>query len=190
MNKLDIIKTYIFEPNYNKYEYTIGSCDLLKIFYRFTFYNYSDYLKIKIIKKNYIICSYFNHHENWNTNDKIKNYDNTKIDINHIINSNFYNYDLKINDNSITKKIDDNTHIVYDNTKYIFKNNIIKTQRHHVLFNLKNYCIKYHYYKEYITYYINYYTIIYNINKNNIMYKEYNYNKILYNFSRNFMIII
>ena len=80
----DIIKTYIFEPNYNKYEYTIGSCDLLKIFYRFTFYNYSDYLKIKIIKKNYIICSYFNHHENWNTNDKIKNYDNTKIDINHI----------------------------------------------------------------------------------------------------------
>jgi len=110
MNKLDIIKTYIFEPNYYKYEYTIGSCDLLKILYNneiiytFTFYNYSDYLKIKIIKQNYIICSYFNYDTKRNFIDKIKNYDNTKIDI--INGYKTYNCDLKISNNTITKKID------------------------------------------------------------------------------------
>ena len=189
MNKEDIIKTY--NPKYYDFEKKDGY-NLLKIFHNYeiiyTLYNYSAYLKIKIIKQNYIIRSYFNYNENKNTIDKIKNYDNTKININDHIDYDDYNFDLKITDNGIIKKIDNNIYILYFYKKYIIKDNNIKAIRirQHNFFNSKYYYIKY-----YNTYNINYCIIIYNsINKNYTMYNAYNYNTIFCNFSRNFMIII
>ena len=189
MNKLDIIKTYIFEPNYYKHDYTIDHFDLLKIFYNYEiyilFYTFSDYLKIKKIKHNYIIYSYFTYDTKRNFIDKIKNYDNTKIDI--INGYKTYNCDLKISNNTITKKIDKDIYIIY----YLIKEGLnIRKIKHHYFFNSK-----YYYNKYYNTYYINYFIIIYN--KNNINIKLINIfyipnklNTIFCNISRNFMLII
>ena len=87
MSKTDIIKTYNFEPNYYEYEKQ-NYYSLLKIFnnniymyiyikiYNDTFYKTKQ---IKQIKQNYIIFSYFIYYKNIII--KVKNYDNTKINI-------------------------------------------------------------------------------------------------------------
>jgi len=185
MVKTDIIKTYIFEPNYiynKKYDY----CEIFKIFNNnlilyIKIYYETCYYKIKQIKQNYIIYSYFNYNDNKTTFTKVKNYDNTNIDINTFINfNNIFNFDLKITNNCITKKIDkiNNLYIIKDiNIKYV--NNI--AIRKHTYFNSKHY-----YSKKYITYYINYYIIIYL----DITYKSQKYNIILCNHNRYFMLFI
>ena len=189
MIKTDIIKTYIFEPNYYKYDQPNIHWEFLKI-YNNNNLNYilsikifkSEYYKTKQIKQNYVIFSYLK--SNKNTFSKVKNYDNTKIDIiydngyDHAI----FNYDLNIADNCITKKIDKDIYITYFHKKYI--NN--KAIRIHYFYNSKH-C----YAKKYITYYINYYIIInFNIKYIDLTNKLRNCNTIFCNFSRNFMLFI
>ena len=182
MFKIDIIKTYIFEPNYYKNENQIIYWDCLRIFnnnnilYLYIEINNNICYKTKQIKKNYIIFSYLNYYS------KLKNYDNTKneIDINNCFYKiNNYDFDIKINNYTIIKKIDNNIYIIkYKIIRYI--NN--KVIRNHSFFNSK-----YKYYKHYITYYINYYIIIYNNIKRN---KSRKCNTIFCNYSRNFMLFI
>ena len=130
MNKSDIIKTYIFEPHYYEYEKPNIYCEFLKIFnnnyilyIHIHIYNLT-YLKTKQIKDNYVI-SYVNHYKTRNIITKVKNYDNTKIDIRHNIfyNNNIYNYDISITNNFITKKI---IKKLTKNIYIIYKKNIIK----------------------------------------------------------------
>jgi len=77
MIKTDIIKTYIFEPKYYEYEKQ-NYYYILKIFNNNILYNNNCY-KTKKIKQNYIIFSYFIYYKNIII--KVKNYDNTKINI-------------------------------------------------------------------------------------------------------------
>ena len=188
MFKSDIIKTYILEPNYYEYETKnyYDEYEYLKIFNN----NYISYINILIdyntcckrkqIKPNYIIIFYFNYYTNDIIVSKIKNYDNTKIDINTYYDFNIYNFDLLIKNNKIIKKIDKNIFII----KYI--NNKAKAIRKHKFYNSK-----YYYSKKYITYYLNYYIIIYNdIKKNYIENYWLRCNTIFCNFSRNFMLFI
>ena len=184
MFKTDIIKTYIFEPNYYEYEDEDIYWDCLRIFNNNILYLYIEInnnicYKTKQIKKNYIIFSYLNYYS------KLKNYDNTKneIDINNCFYKiNNYDFDIKINNYTIIKKIDNNI--------YIIKDKIIRCINNKVIRNHKFYNSKYFYSKKYITYYINYYIIIYNnINKNSIE-NRVNCNTIFCNFSRNFMLFI
>ena len=185
MFKTDIIKTYILEPNYYEYEKQ-NYYDILKIFnnnnlylYLYIGINNNICYKNKQIKQNYIILSHFNYY------NKLKNYDNTKNEIN-IINcydkNNNYEYDIKISNYTIIKKIDNNIYIVKVNIIKYINNNAI---RNHAFFNSKYKCYKY-----YITYYINYYIIIYNNINKNCNSKLQNYNTIFCNYSRNFMLFI
>ena len=188
MIKTDIIKTYIFEPNYHEYEKEYDNYEIFKIFnninYRLEYIIYNIcYWKNKQIKQNYAVSLYFSCDKNKIHFTKLKNYDNTKIDINTFYSYSIYNCDLKITNNEITKKIDKYIYI----TKYI--NNKTKAIRKHTFFNSK-YC----YSKRYISYYINYYIIIFfNIQFINIInkaHKAHKYNIIFCNFSRNFMLFI
>jgi len=188
MFKTDIIKTYIFKPNY--YEYVkYNSWTFLKIFNNnilylcIKIYNFINYFKTKKINKNYIIISYFNHSENKISCTKIKKYDITMIDI--ISGCTPYNFDLKISDGIITKKIDNNIYIIYYYKKYIIKDGYYKAIKRHKFYNSKYYCYKY-----YNRYYINYYIIINLDIKYNIINKAHKFNTIFCNFSRNFIIII
>jgi len=124
-------------------------------------YNFTNYYKTKKIKPNYIIYMYFNYRENKTIINKVKNYDNTKIDIINGYYDSYFNFDLKITKNKIIKKLDKEIYITYYQKIYILKDNNIKAIRHHEFYNHKI-----GYLKKYITYYINYYIIIYiNIKK-------------------------
>ena len=188
MFRIDIIKTYFYEPNYNFYEKNYDILHILKIFNNnnyilnlyITIFKSEDYRKNKKIKDNYIISSYVNYNKNKISFNKIKNYDNTKIDIDNYYNNYYNNTDLRINNNKIFKKIDKNIFIIYYYKKYC-----LKAIRHHELFNSK-----YIYFKKYISYYINYYIIIYNDIKNNNIENRLHCNTIFCNYSRNFMLFI
>ena len=110
MIKTDIIKTYIFEPNYYEYGIKYIYEEFLKIFNNKMLYIYIEiyndtYCKTKQIKQNYIITFYFNYISNNIIISKLKNYDNTKIYIyNNNDLDNIFNYDLKITNNFIEKK--------------------------------------------------------------------------------------
>jgi len=190
MNKSDIIKTYIFDPQYYEYENQTGYCDFFKIFYNnnilylhIKIYYETGYYKTKQIKQNYIIFSYFSYCDNKSIYTKVKNYDNTKIDIINGYTSNIYNFDVKINTNFITKKIDKDIYIIYYRKKNIINDGYYISIRRHSFINSKYNTCKY-----YKTYYINYYIIIYN---NNIYYyTNRRWNTIFCNFSRNFMLFI
>jgi len=114
MFKIDIIKTYIFEQNYYEYvakEENNNYFDLLRISNNNLYYILNikiskfAYFKTKQIKQNYIIFICFNYYSNNNIYSKVKNYDNTKLDINNFYFSNSIpKYDLIITNNSITKK--------------------------------------------------------------------------------------
>ena len=197
MIKTDIIKTYILEPNYYEYEKKYIYDEYLKIFnnnnnyisYIYIEIYYNNFCKTKQIKQNYIIIFYFNYYTNNIIISKIKNYDNTKIDI-IPSDDNIFNYDLRINTNFIETKIDKYIYILYYHKKYILKDKNIKDKnieaiRHHYFYNSK-----YYYYKYYISYYINYYIIIYNDIKKNSIENRVNCNTIFCNFSRNFMLFI
>ena len=148
MINTDIINTYIFEPNYYEYNKKYDYCKTFKIFNNNDLLLYikiiyeTCYYKIKLIKQNYIIFSYFNYNDNKITFTKVKNYDNTNIDINTFINfNNKFHFDLKITNNYITKKIDkiNNIYIGKDiNIKYV--NNI--AIRKHTYFNSEHYYIQ------------------------------------------------
>ena len=184
MFNTDIIKTYIFKPNYEYKKLNIY-CDLLKIFNN-NIYSYIKIydnllIKIKQIKQNYIIFSYITYcnYINFCIINKIINCDKTKIDFN-IDYESIFSYNERIENNEIIKKLDKHIYIIYYHKKYILKN-----IRHHKFYNSK-----YYYEKKYITYYINYYIIIYNDIKKNYINKLRNCNTILCNFSRNFMLFI
>ena len=200
MFKTDIIKTYIFEPQYYEYIKKDYYGEFLEIFNNNILYLYINiygtrYLKIKQIKQNYIIYIYLALNNSDNNKifcTKIKNYDNTILDI---IKDGFYdgcyklNYDFRINNNTITKKIDKDIYIIYYHKKNIIKDGYYKVIRRHKFYNSEK-C----YYKFYKTYYINYYIIInfdidnyYNNTSQNCMYK---WNTIFCNYSRNFMLFI
>jgi len=191
MVKTDIIKTYIFETNY----YISGKqsyYDVLSIYNNnnilyilIQIYNFTTYYKTKQIKPNYIIYLYFNYRENKNIINKVKNYDNTKIDIINGYYDSYFNFDLKITKNKIIKKLDKDIYITYYQNIYILKDNNIKAIRHHHLDNHKI-----GYLKKYITYYINYYIIIYNDIRKNFNFKTCIFNTIYFNFSKNFRLFI
>ena len=191
MFKKDIIKTYIYKSQYYEYEKQNIFYDILKIFnnnyilhiHIKIFFN-TTYFKTKQIKQNYIIFSYFNCYDNKFFFTKVKNYDNTKIDIINGYKSDINNFDIKINTNFITKKIDTDIYIIYYRKKNIIKDGYYISIRSHNFINSK-YNNTYKYYK---TYYINYYIIIYNNTKN--FYKTRRFNTIFCNFSRNFMLYI
>jgi hypothetical protein len=185
MNKSDIIKTFIFDPQYYEYKKKDYYEEFLKIFNNNNLYLYINiygtrYYKTKQIKQNYIIFSYYHCYDNNSIYTKVKNYDNTKIDIINGYNSAIYNFDVKINTNFITKKIEKDIYIIYYHKKNIIKDGYYKVIRRHNS--------KYNTYKYYKTYYINYYIIIY---KNNLYYyTNIRWNTIFCNFSRNFMLFI
>ena len=101
MFKIDIIKTYIFEPNYYENKNQDIYQDCLKIFnnnilYLYIAINNNICYKTKKNKKNYIIFSYLNY---YNTNNE--------IDINNFyFKINNYDFDIKITIYAIIKKID------------------------------------------------------------------------------------
>ena len=183
MIKTDIIKTYILKPKYYKNEieygeeslYIINNNDVYLYLYITKHY---DYYKIKKINETTIIYKLINIITN--TINKIIIFYNKKIDLYKLdifgIDL-YYNYNLKISNYEIIKKIDNNIFIIYSK---IIKNNI----RRHRLYD-----INYYYIKKYITFYNNYYIIIYN--------EKYIYNycspmfqTLARNYSRNFMIFI
>ena len=103
MFNTDIIKTYIFKPNYEYKKLNIY-CDLLKIFNN----NIYSYIKIydnlliktKKIKQNYIIFSYITYcnYINFCIINKIINCDKTKIDFN-IDSESIFSYNQRIENN-------------------------------------------------------------------------------------------
>jgi len=192
MNKINILKTYFFDPyiNYN-HEIKIRDiyCELFiyennNNYYTLHFYTsnntYYSYYKTKQVTPNYIIFYGININENSLIRIKNSNY----IQINNLGYCISYTYDLEYEYDLKIKKIDEYIFIKY------YKN-IFKLKRGIKIYDALKHCIynhKYNVHKYYITYYINYYIYIYNYN-----YKEYNsqnYNTILYNYSRHFMIII
>jgi len=190
MFNTDVIKTYIFKPNYYDCEKKFN-CEYLQKFNNYILYLYikiykSDYFKLKTLKENYIMYSYFSYYENKIIFAKLKKYDNIKIET--IDDYEYYkhNYDLRIDNNSIAKKIDINIYIKYYHIKYIINDVSLKAIRRH------EFCdSKYNYSKIYITYYINYYIIIYNDIKNNDINKSRKCNNTIFcNYSRNFMLFI
>jgi hypothetical protein len=101
-------------------------------------YKSESYSKTKQIKENYIISIYFNYHGNNISFDKIKNYDNTKIDIIDDYYDYYFNFDLRITNNEIIKKLDKDIYIIYYNKKYIIKNGFNnKAIRHHEIYIYK-----------------------------------------------------
>ena len=130
MFKTDIIKTYILEPNYYEYE-NKNYYDILKIFnnnyilyINILIYN-NTFCKTKQIKQNYIIIFYFNYYKNIIIIIKIKNYDNTKVDINtyYDYNISIYNFDLLIKKYQDTEREDIQLTIIQA---------LIKFESHHV----------------------------------------------------------